>query len=146
MPIFKFFFKQMALERHNCNRLVISIIPFSRFFSSIPFDPPPLISPRRVAVTGLGMVTPLGCGVDVTWKLLVEGECGIRTITIEDLKMNRFDRETQLHTFDQLTSKVVGIVPADRTQLCNSLYSQVNHRNLVRLLGCGVELEEPLIV
>ncbi|HSM19108.1 MAG TPA: beta-ketoacyl-ACP synthase II, partial [Hyphomicrobiales bacterium] len=31
---------------------------------------------RRVAVTGLGMVTPLGCGVETTWSRLVAGRSG----------------------------------------------------------------------
>lgn len=62
-------------------------------------------------VAGLGMVTPLGCGVETTWERLTAGWCGVRAITLEDLKMDGFDRDTQLHTFDQLASKVAAIVP-----------------------------------
>ncbi len=35
---------------------------------------------RRVVVTGLGMVSPLGCGVDVTWKRILNSESGARRI------------------------------------------------------------------
>src|SRR5262245_9623228 len=31
---------------------------------------------RRVVVTGLGMVTPLACGVETTWKRLIDGDSG----------------------------------------------------------------------
>ena len=39
---------------------------------------------RRVVVTGMGMVTPLACGVEPTWKRLIAGDSGAT-------KIDRFD-------------------------------------------------------
>ena len=41
---------------------------------------------RRVVVTGLGIVSPLGRGVDYNWKSILEGKSGIRQIQGIDLK------------------------------------------------------------
>jgi len=39
---------------------------------------------RRVVVTGIGLITPLGTGKEKTWKNLLDGKCGIDKITAFD--------------------------------------------------------------
>ena len=39
---------------------------------------------RRVVVTGLGLITPLGMGVETTWENLINGKSGIGKITCFD--------------------------------------------------------------
>jgi 3-oxoacyl-[acyl-carrier-protein] synthase II len=53
---------------------------------------------RRVVVTGMGIVSPLGLGVEHVWKKLINGQSGI----------------TAIQSFDttELTAKVAGQVPA----------------------------------
>ncbi|HYH20246.1 MAG TPA: beta-ketoacyl-ACP synthase II [Azospirillum sp.] len=52
---------------------------------------------RRVVVTGLGLVTPLGVGHKLNWERLVNGQSGIRGITSFDVS--------------DLASKIAGQVP-----------------------------------
>ncbi|MCL2713734.1 MAG: beta-ketoacyl-ACP synthase II [Alphaproteobacteria bacterium] len=40
---------------------------------------------RRVVVTGLGMVSPLGCGVEATWTRMLNSESGIRRVESFDV-------------------------------------------------------------
>jgi 3-oxoacyl-[acyl-carrier-protein] synthase II len=52
---------------------------------------------RRVVVTGMGMVTPLGCGVDITWANALAAKSGIVHIT--DFPV------------DDLACQIAGVVP-----------------------------------
>src|SRR5262249_57542326 len=52
---------------------------------------------RRVVVTGIGMVTPLGCGVETSWRRLLAGESGARRIESFDVS--------------DLPSKIACVVP-----------------------------------
>ena len=43
---------------------------------------------RRVVITGTGMVSPLGCGTEISWKRLLEGRSAARRVTgfeVDDL-------------------------------------------------------------
>jgi 3-oxoacyl-[acyl-carrier-protein] synthase II len=52
---------------------------------------------RRVVVTGMGMVTPLACGVEPTWDRLIKGESGLRRIDTFEVS--------------DITCKIAGVIP-----------------------------------
>ena len=52
---------------------------------------------RRVVVTGLGIVSPLGCGIEPTWKRILSSESGAK-------KIDTFD-------VSDLTSRIACVIP-----------------------------------
>ncbi|MDB5057898.1 MAG: Beta-ketoacyl synthase [Chloroflexi bacterium] len=55
---------------------------------------------RRVVVTGMGVISPLGIGVDATWNGLIEGRSGIRPITFFDPSLLRSRIAGEVEGFD----------------------------------------------
>ena len=67
----------------------------------------PLMATRRVVVTGLGLLSPLGISVKHSWKRLIAGESG--TVSLLD-----HPSTTNLRNeYAALPSTVAGIVPED---------------------------------
>ncbi|MBI3377957.1 MAG: beta-ketoacyl-ACP synthase II [Nitrospirae bacterium] len=58
---------------------------------------------RRVVVTGVGLITPVGIGVEESWKGLIEGRSGIK-------KLTRFDASAFA---TQIAGEVEGFNPED---------------------------------
>jgi 3-oxoacyl-[acyl-carrier-protein] synthase II len=56
---------------------------------------------RRVVVTGMGLITPLGSGVKTNWERLIAGRSGVRSIQSFDVS--------------DLPSRIAGQVPPGDT-------------------------------
>ena len=55
---------------------------------------------KRVVVTGLGAVTPLGIGVDETWNALINGVSGAGPITLFDASLFKTQFACEVKGFD----------------------------------------------
>lgn len=56
----------------------------SSFFSSCC-----VVMKKRVVITGVGLVTPLGCDPELVWKRLIDGQSGISAITDPEMQIFR---------------------------------------------------------
>jgi 3-oxoacyl-[acyl-carrier-protein] synthase II len=55
---------------------------------------------RRAAVTGLGIITAIGCNISSFWENLMQGVCGIKAITLFDASRYRSQKAAEVKGFD----------------------------------------------
>src|SRR6185503_15939825 len=63
-------------------------------------SPPRAPGHRRVAVTGIGVVTPLGTGREQLWRALLAGESGISPVTSFDTSRFKVHLGAEVRGFD----------------------------------------------
>src|SRR5258705_13691241 len=56
--------------------------------------------PRRVVITGIGCVTPIGIGRQAFWTALTRGESGVRTIEAFDVSESAVKIAAEVRDFD----------------------------------------------
>ncbi|KOB73974.1 3-oxoacyl-[acyl-carrier-protein] synthase [Operophtera brumata] len=86
-----------------------NIVHHLKFFSQYP-------SRRRVVVTGLGVVSPLGTGTEVVWKSLLKGRCGIVSLTGEE--------------YLKLPCRIAGVVPIEKVGKVAKAMSKANLKSM----------------
>jgi len=92
---------------------------------------------RRVVVTGLGVVTPLGTELDVFWKRLIAGECGIDRITAFDAAGFDTQMAGEVRNFDPTPA-----FPSPKEVRRTDRYSQFGvHAGWQALKDSGAELD-----
>ena len=55
---------------------------------------------RRVVITGMGAITPIGKDVEQTWKSIKEKNCGIDEISLFDTKNLKTKLHAQLNEYN----------------------------------------------
>lgn len=55
---------------------------------------------RKIVITGMGAVTPIGCGVKEYWTNLIKGQCGIDRITQFDARNLAVQIAAEIKSFD----------------------------------------------
>src|SRR6266850_4437591 len=106
--------------------------------------------PRRVVITGMGCVTPIGIGREAYWKALGNGDSGVRTIERFDVsespvkiaaEVRDFDWEAQLNPKDRkhVPRTVPLALAAAREALKDANYF-TDDLNLVQRRATGVVL------
>lgn len=78
------------------------------------------MSSRRVVITGLGTVCPLGSKIDRVWERLVKGESGIRSITADNGQDSSYLNNRKISVPQGCNVKVAALIPEEDYSLFKS--------------------------
>jgi 3-oxoacyl-[acyl-carrier-protein] synthase II len=93
---------------------------------------------RRVVITGLGLVTPIGNSVDVFWNNLIAGQCGVDKITAWDASPFDTQIAAQVKDFDPVPA-----FPSPKEIRRTDRYSQFGvHAAWQALKDSGIDLNK----
>src|SRR5258706_2872910 len=99
---------------------------------------PSSYSERRVVVTGLGAVSPLGNDVDTFWRNLLAGQCGIDRITAFDSTAFDCQIAAEVKNFDPAPA-----FPSPKEVRRTDRYTQFGvHAGWQALKDCGIDLDK----
>ena len=107
-------------------------------------------TPRRVVITGMGCVTPIGIGREAFWQALINGESGVRkidTFDVEDspvkiaAQVQNFDWEAQLNAKDRKhVPRTVPLALAAAREALSDANLQTDELTLEKRRSIGVVL------
>jgi 3-oxoacyl-[acyl-carrier-protein] synthase II len=93
---------------------------------------------RRIVLTGLGVVTPLGNDIDVFWKNVLDGQCGIDLITAFDASGYDCRIAAEVKGFDPLPA-----FPSPKEVRRTDRFAQFGiYAGYKALLDSGLDLEK----
>lgn len=95
---------------------------------------------RRVVITGLGVVTPLGCDVPMLWEKILAGDSGIHPLTIRPTENHKVRFGGDIPDFDPS-----GIVDAKEVKRLDrfTLFAMVAAHHAIRDSGIAFDREDP---
>ncbi|MFM8405895.1 MAG: beta-ketoacyl-ACP synthase II, partial [Pirellulaceae bacterium] len=95
---------------------------------------------RRVVITGLGVVTPLGCDVPMLWERVLAGDSGIHPLTIRPTENHKVRFGGDIPDFDPS-----GIVDAKEVKRLDrfTLFAMVAAHHAIRDSGLAFDREDP---
>jgi 3-oxoacyl-[acyl-carrier-protein] synthase II len=95
-------------------------------------------SERRVVITGMGVVTPLGHDVDTFWRHLLAGQCGVDRIKAFDATAFDCQIAAEVKNFNPLPA-----FPSPKEIRHTDRFSQFGvHAGWQALKDCGIELDK----